>query len=214
MSFHFFRRVAPWLVPIVTASIFSAGCATLQPNTAPSQLPDEAVVFVARGESEQVFDAATLVFLNHNFSIALENDRIGILQTEYLAIPALQATQPDSLHVDGRIEGLEIRLTMNLDQRADDNLIRLRASVRRVRGRADEADNVIARYWLEHMASQLAEGLDSTFEREVSRRMYLDAVRSRGAALPSSRILRAGAIVVIGLFVASLLSGVLGPSNQ
>ena len=214
MSFHFLRRMAPWLVPVVSASIFSVGCATLQPNSAPAQLPDETVAFISRGGAEQIFDAATLVFLNHNFSVALENDRIGILQTEYVAIPALQATQPDSLHVGGRIEGLEIRLTMNLDQRADDSLIRLRASVRRVRGRPADADNVIARYWLEHMAHQLANELDSTFEREVSRRMYLDAVRSRGAALPSSRLVRAGAIVLIGLFVASLLSGVLSPSNQ
>ena len=205
------RLVAPWLVPVLCASLLVSGCASIQLNSGPSQLPDESVSLITTLAQESVFDAATLVFLNHNFAVELSNERIGVLQTDYLPLTAVEATLPDSLRAGGRIKGLEMRITLNLQERADDNLVRLRASVQRTNGRAAEADKLIARYWLEHVAFALASELDTTFHRNVSRRDYVAATETRNAAIPSSRIVRGGAIILIALFVATLISGVLSP---
>ena len=208
-----FRLLAPWLVPVLCAMLFVTGCASVQLNPGPSQLPDESVSLITTLAQEDIFDAATLVFLNHNFAVGLTNERIGVLQTDYLTLSAVEATLPDSLRAGGRIKGLEMRITLNLEDRADDNLVRLRASVRRANGRASEADKLITRYWLEHIAFALAEELDTTFNRDVSRRDYVAATETRNAAVPSSRVFRGGAIILVALFVATLISGVLTPGS-
>lgn len=178
------------------------------------QLSDQSVAFVGPAIAERVFDATTLVLVNHNFTVGLTNERLGLIQTDYVSATALQATQTDSLASIERLRGLEIRVTLNVDERADDSLIQLRASARRVSGAPSDDDDVITRYWLEHLAAQLAESLDSTFERRVTTAMYLSALEGPGSTrAPATRMVRAAAIVVVGLFVVTLLSGVFSPGN-
>lgn len=220
MSCSSFRPAAPLIVPMLCMCLFAAGCSSLRPGSAdePTQLTDESVAFIAAATAVRIFDATTLVLVNHNFTVALTNERLGLIQTEYVPLTALQATLPDTLETTGRLRGLEVRITLNVDERADDSLIQLRASVRRVAGTATEDDSVIARYWLEHLAARLADSLDTTFERRVTRAMYTAALRGEnsagGGGVPATSVVRAAAIVIVGLFVATLLSGVFSPGNQ
>ena len=218
MSCSSFRRSAPLLVPVLCICMLLAGCSTLQrTQQAPTQLTDESVAFIAPATSVRIFDATTLVLVNHNFTVALTNERLGLIQTEYVPLTALQATLNDSLSGVGRLRGLEMRVTLNVDERADDSLIQLRASVQRVSGTATEDDSVIARYWLEHLADRLANSLDVTYPRRITRAIYtaaLSGTNSAGGGARSSGVVRAAAIVVVALFVATLLSGVFSPGNQ
>lgn len=216
MSCSSLRRTAPLLIPLLCLCLFSAGCSTLQRSPQATQLTDESLAFIAPATAVRIFDATTLVLVNHNFTVALTNERLGLIQTDYVALTALQATLADSLESVGRLRGLEIRVTLNVDERADDSLVQLRASVRRVSGRATADDSVIARYWLEHLADRLSESLDADYERRVTRAMYTEALQgaSSGGGAPASGVVRAAAIVMVGLFVATLLSGVFRPGSQ
>lgn len=215
MHLHSLRVLAPGLIPVLALSLFVAGCASTLRSAAPApvQLPDENTAFTAEVEPVRVLDAATIALVTHNFAISLTNDRIGLLQTEYLPMSSLQAARRDTLAP--RLDRLRMRVTVALQERTGGQLVQIKGSYQRV-GPTTGADDLIARYWLERLTQEIATNVGISYRPRITDAMYAQAAlemrrESPTAAVTSNNVVRALAIVAGLLFVVTLFSGVLTP---
>lgn len=220
MPFHALRTLAPRLVPLMVFSVFAAGCAgSLRPAAAPpAPLPDENAAFTVNAAPTEVLDAATVALVNSNFSIALTNERIGLLQTEFVPLASVQAAHRDSAGQALRLDRLQMRVTVTVQERAGAQLVQVKGSFQRT-GRATDVDGVLARYWLERVTQDFADALGASYRPRVTDADYAGAVaqvvdaRNGAPSATGHNVVRAVAIVAVLLFVATLVTGVLSPGT-
>ena len=217
MKRSYIQRLAPLLVPILSFSLFVAGCAGVNrstQNTAP--LHDENTAFSTNAELVKVLDVATVIFVNNNYSITLANERIGLLQTDYVSLGSLQTARPDSLVRTPLVNNISMRITLNVEERAGSRMVQFRGAFQRD-GRGSEADNLIARYWLERITQDIAESLDVTFRPRIALSDYAEAVKNAEAEqsgtpdFMNNNIVRAIGITALVLFTVTLITGVFSP---
>lgn len=212
------RLLARGLVPVLVFTVFAAGCtATVRTPAAPAApLPDERATFETEAAPMDVLDAATLVLINSNFTIALANERVGLVQTEYLPLSTVQAAWRDSLGLGLRLNRLAMRVTVSTLEQPGGHLIQVKGSFQRS-GRGTEVDDLVARYWLERITQEIAARVDVSYRPHVTEATYVQAVREASAAADASNpvtshtAVRAVAIVAALLFAATLVTGVLNP---
>ena len=213
------RSLAPGLVPLLAACLFAAGCTTVRRGTPtpPVPLADETAAFTVDADPVAVLDAATVTLVNNNFTITLANERIGLLQTEYVSLARVQAARPDSLAVEG-LGALQMRVTVTVQERGGARLLQVKGSFQRT-GRTTEADDLVARYWLERITQDLAAALGASYQPRITDAAYAQAVRqgeaddTPAASVAGSSAVRAIAIVAVLLFVATLVTGVFSPGT-
>jgi len=204
-------------VPILSFSLFIAGCSGANRSARQtSPLHDENTAFNTSAELVDVLDVATVVFVNNNYSIAMANERIGLVQTDYVSLGNLQTARPDSLIRTPLVNRITMRITLNVEERAGSRLVQLRGAYQRDGARA-EVDNVLARFWLERITQDIAESLEESFRPRISLSDYAEAVQeveSQQSETPDfmrNNVVRAVGITALVLFAVTLIAGVFSP---
>lgn len=231
-----FRRASFWLTPLVAGLLLVAtGCSALgnSPINILDRGPDypltpsitESVAFTTTAARLDAIDAATIVLVTNNFSITLANERLGLLQTDYLSLRTLQQTQVDTVGYAPVLEQMLMKITINIDDRGEARYVQVKGTFQRV-GDATQADNLIGLYWLERIAQDIADAIDARYLPQVTDHVYGLALegqlRSNGSGngengtdadgRPSAgeqvkRGITALGIVALSLFLISLLLG-------
>jgi hypothetical protein len=180
----------------------------------------ETVAFTTEALRVDVVDVATAVLVQHDFTITLANERLGLLQTDYASVHGIEAMRADSGRGDAALADLYMRLTVNAEDRGGVRYVQVKGSFQRMRG-GQAPDRLIGLYWMERLVADMAEGLDAEYIARVSNNTYDQALGN--AALPStggSRRdqvtggLRAAGIVGAVLLAVTLAVGVFQPSGS
>lgn len=179
------------------------GCAATRP---PAPVTPAPVAFTTTAAREAVLDAATTLLVAQHFTLTLANDRVGLLQTDYLPMSALPA---DSL--PPAPGSYLMRVTVTVEPRGAERYVQLAGAVQRT-GRSTPGDAVMVRYRLERLAAALAGAVGASYTPQVSAEAYAAA-----ATPPRSRFggaARAVGIVTAVLFASTLAVGALGPGSN
>lgn len=179
----------------------------------------ETVAFTTDADRVSVVDAATAILVQHDFTITLANERLGLLQTDYASVAGVQSMRADSSDAHPALTDLYMRLTINADERGDLRFVQIKGNFQRMKG-GRAADRLIGLYWMEKLAGDIAAQLDTPYNPRVSVDTYNQALGN--VTLPSgsgsrsqqtNKALRAVGIVAAILFAATLAAGVLQPSS-
>ncbi len=208
-------------IPLVLAVVLLSGCMNTRQNSVTTpQNTTETVAFTAPHERLDVVDAATATLIANNFSITLANERLGLLQTEYLPLSALPVAYLDTLNQDVDLDKILMRIAINTTVREGETLVQLKGTFQRLGPTGGVNDNLIGLYWLESVADEMARSLDADYMPQITGGLYAEAVggtASGGApadARPSlGRSTKALGIVGIVLFSVTMLAGAFGPSS-
>lgn len=217
MTLSSMRSLACRLVPLLSLCVLAAGCSSLGRGQAPRPLADERASFTTGAGTTEILDAATVVLVNRSFTLALVNERVGLLQTEFVPLRTLQVGAPD-LHAGNTYrDDLAMRVTLSVERRAGEALVQVRGMFQR-RGEGSEMDAVVTRYWTERIAADIAERLEAPFTPEVTEAMYVEALQgsrevARRLSATGDHVMRAVGIVAVVLFAATLITGVLSPGT-
>lgn len=220
-----FGHLAPVLLPLLAFGIFLSGCTSVTLRTpepaAPAPLAVETVAFTTPAPQADVLDAATLALVANNFSITLANERLGLLQTDYLPLSNLLSAQADTLTNPALLERFLIKLTLHTEDRAGVQHVQVKGTFQRV-GAARDADNLLGLYWLERITEDVADALEAPFPLRITDELYIEALgeaptartnQQTGRTRLQSAFIAAG-FVFGALFVLTLLTGALLPVNQ
>jgi outer membrane murein-binding lipoprotein Lpp len=208
------------LTVITLNTVLLAGCASTGSVSAPVDSGVETVAFTTDALRVDVVDAATAVLVQHDFTITLANERLGLLQTDYASVHGIEAMRADSGRGDPALSDLYMRLTVNAEDRDGVRYVQVKGNFQRMRG-GQAPDRLIGLYWMERLVADMAEGLDAEYIARVSNNTYDQALGN--AALPSGNVsssarltrgLRAVAIVGAVLFAVTLAVGVFQPSGS
>jgi hypothetical protein len=179
----------------------------------------ESIAFTTEADRIAVVDAATAVLVQHDFTITLANERLGLLQTDYASVANIEALRPDMEEATDEIADLYMRLTVNAEERGDVRYVQIKGNFQRM-GRGRAPDRLIGLYWMEQLASDIAQDIGTPYAETVSAETYAQALGN--ADLPTSsqgneqvrKGLRALGIVSAVLFAVTLAAGVLQPSGS
>jgi outer membrane murein-binding lipoprotein Lpp len=208
------------LTVITLSTVLLAGCASTSGVSAPVDTGVETVAFTTDALRVDVIDVATAVLVQHDFTITLANERLGLLQTDYASVSGIEAMRADSGRGDAALADLYIRMTVNAEDRGGVRYVQVKGNFQRMRG-GQAPDRLIGLYWMERLVADLADGLDAEYIARVSNETYDQALGN--AALPSSRDSQAGqvtrglrAVAIVGavLFAVTLAVGVFQPSGS
>ncbi len=194
-----------------------AGCAQTQRATAPPRTHVETVAFTTTTNRVSIIDVATSVLATSNFSITLANDRIGLLQTDYVPISSIQSVFADSISGLPVGDDILMRVTVNAEDQGESNYVRIKGSFRSV-SRTGDSISLIGLFWLERVTKRMAGTLDVAYTPQLSDSIYLQALAAAADETPPrhkwSSAARALGIVVAVLFAATLMISTFGPGSN
>ncbi|NNE71912.1 MAG: hypothetical protein HKN29_16325 [Rhodothermales bacterium] len=206
-------------VPILTlAALLVSGCAASNPVATPVDAGVETVVFTTESERVTVVDVATALLVQHDFTITLANERLGLLQTDYASVAGIAAMRPDTGLGHVALEDLYVRLTVNSEDRDGIQIVQVKGNFQRMAG-GRSPDRLIGLYWMEQLTSDMARALDADYVARVSDEIYDQALSN--VALPTPAESRSGqinkglrAVGIVGaiLFAATLAASTFAPS--
>lgn len=235
MKQPFFSLCARCLGPLLVLGLVASGCTPRQsiilaPNTAqptPTSPNIESLGFTTYASNTSVLDVATSVLASNNFTITLANDRLGLLQTDYLPLSTLLTTRVDTLTRNAALDRLLLKMTVHTEFREGAQYVQLTGAIQRV-GRGTRADNLIGLYWLERLANDMAEGVGTAYFPQVTDEVYAAALAGNLELGPEpgfggrnttnqpnfrTALLGLGAIVGI-IAVVTLLGNLLAPGGS
>lgn len=204
---------------LLLALLVLAGCTTARPVATPVDAGVETVVFTTDADRVSVVDVATAVLVQHDFTITLANERLGLLQTDYASVAGIEAMRPDTGRSHVALDDLYMRMTVNSEDRDGIQMVQIKGNFQRMAG-GQAPDRLIGLYWMEQLASDMARGLDADYVTRVSDDIYVQALDN--ASLPSSptdrsaqvnKGLKAVGIVGAILFAATLAASTFAPSS-
>ncbi len=197
-----------------------AGCTTANQIAAPVDTGVETVAFTTSEDRVAIIDAATTVLVQHDFTITLANERLGLIQTDYASVARIEALRADTGNADPALDDLYLRMTVNAEDRDGVRFVQIKGNFQRMQG-GSAPDRLIGLYWMERLAMDIAADLDAPYTQRVSAETYQQALEN--ARLPTEnkddrkaqlgKGLKAVAIVAAILFAVTLAAGVFAPST-
>jgi hypothetical protein len=187
---------------------------------APADAGVETVAFTTDADRVTIIDVATAVSVQHDFTITLANERLGLLQTDYASISGIEAMRADTGRADPALEDLYIRITVNADDRDGVRFVQIKGNFQRMNG-GRAPDGLIGLYWMERLVLDIADGLDAPYSPRVSAETYQQALENvqipsdedAGRKAQLNKGLRAVGIIAAILFAVTLAAGVFAPST-
>lgn len=180
----------------------------------------ETVAFTSTAERLDIIDRATFTLIGANFSITLANDRIGLVQTDFVSVSTVQRAIADSLAPHPDLENILIRVSVNADQRDETVFVQVKGTFQRIGGDVNPADNLIGLYWLEKLASKMASEVEAQFNHQLSDSTYSRLILE-SQSIPKEQkspglggAIKVGGIIVAVLFAVTLAFGAFGPSSS
>ena len=216
------RKTTAWIAGLLSWSILIAGCAQPRYVSSPSAAKNtvETVAFTSMKDRVDIVDVATSEFVTNNFSITLANDRIGLVQTDYISITSLQEALADTMDFVADLDNLLMKVALNAEQRDESVFIQMKGTFQRVKGTPRSVDNLIGLYWLEQIAQKIATDLDATYVHQLDEDMYasfLEEMATKEVNKNNTGVrgaIKAGGIIVAVLFALTLLAGTFGPTTS
>ncbi|GEM_PF-6784590 len=194
----YFLLVSAWVV---------SGCAGLQRTREPSSYT-ESTALLTDNLSREVLEEATSVLLNHNLPLAVVNERLGFIQTEY--VPAYMVDT--SLTRAGN--AVQVKFSLHVDSLLGRRRTQFKAFTRALHS---SYAPLITRYLLDQITAEVAQKLDVPYRPRVSRK-ELEPVLQRLAREQEKQPhfqqgIRAIGVIAGVLFLVSLLSGAFAASS-
>lgn len=201
-----------------------AGCVprpVAVPVSAASGTHVETIAFTTTHDRIDVLDAATSVLVSSNFTITLANERLGLMQTDYVPLSLVQDALADTIRVrNNRLNDILMRITLNADPRGETTFVQVKGTFQKVTGAPVSSDNLIGLYWLERVGKEMAGSLEVPYVQQLPDSTYVRALGETAPATTSSRTsgvrnaARAAGILIAVLFALTLAVGAFGPSSN
>ncbi len=178
----------------------------------------ESVAFTSMADRIDIVDQATSALISSNFSITLANDRIGLVQTDYVSVSTVQQALADTLAHVPDLDNLLMKVAINAEERDESVFVQIKGTFQRISGQTRPMDNLIGLYWLEQLANEIATGVDAQYVHELDTETYatlisdLSTEDSKRANTGLRGAMKAGGILVVVLFALTLLAGSFGPT--
>lgn len=198
-------------------SLLVAGCATPRRTVTPAVSDHvETVAFTSMADRVDIVDQATSAIISANFAITLANDRIGLVQSDFIPLSRVQSALADSLPPHPDFSNILVRVAVNAERGNETKYVQVKGTFQRISGLPRTTDDLVGLYWLEQLTARMADGVDATFVHQVSDSTY---ARLLGESAPTeekkspgiSGALKVAGILVAVLFVVQLASGAFGP---
>ncbi len=180
----------------------------------------ETVAFTSMADRVDIVDQATSTLVRANFAITLANDRIGLVQSDYIPLSSIQSSLADTLAPVADFKNLLMRVSVNAERGEDTKFVQVKGTFQRISGVSKQTDELIGLYWLEQLADRMASGVDAPFAHQVSDSTYTQLLSQVATPIESEKSPGVGgAIKVVGvllavLFVVQLASGAFGPTSS
>lgn len=205
---------------VVTWSLLVAGCTTPRRTATPAVSDHvETVAFTSMADRVDIVDQATSALVSSNFAITLANDRIGLVQSDFIPLSRVQSALADSLPPQADFSNILVRVAVNAERGTETKYVQVKGTFQRIAGMPRTTDDLIGLYWLEQLTARMADGVDATFVHQVSDSTY---VRLLGDSAPQtekkspgiSGALKVAGVLIAVLFVVQLASGAFGPVSS
>jgi len=218
------QHMRPVLALVLTWSLLIVGCAPRPvANTAMSGASTrvETVAFTTDSSRVHVLDVATSVLVDGDFTITLANERLGLVQTDYIPLQVLRSAYPDSIEVAaGRLSELLMRVTVNAEERGDLSFVQMKGSIQRLAGSDSPSDRMVGLYWLERLGKEVSREIGVEYVQQLPDSTYADvvqrSVQPKEGSEPGGarRAAKAIGVVVAVLFALTLAVGAFSPSSN
>jgi hypothetical protein len=206
------------LIVLLVWSFFVTGCTAPRVTIAPVRADHvETVAFTSMADRVDIVDMATSALIRSNFSITLANDRIGLVQSDFIPLLRVQKALNDTLDVVPDFDNLLVRITVNAERGDEAKYVQVKGTFQRISGSVQPSDQMLGLYWLEQVAERIAADVEAPFTHQVSDSTYARLLAARGNSKEKGKRSRiSGAVRVAGvlfatLFVVTLASGAFGP---
>lgn len=215
----FSSKKTAWIGALLSWSILLAGCTASRygSTSVPNINHVETVAFTSMAKRVDIIDQATSVLINSNFSITLANDRIGLVQTDYVTIATIQQAIADTLKAWPDLNNILMKVTVSA---SEGDLVRVKGTFQRIVGQANPTDNLIGLYWLEQIAANIASDVDAPFVHQLTDSTYahlneeVSANKTRSNNTGVRGAAKAGGILLAVLFAVTLFAGAFGPTSD
>lgn len=202
-------------------SLLVAGCASTRPASTPVQVDHvESVAFTSMAERVDIVDQATSALVTSNFAITLANDRIGLVQSDFVPLSQVQQALADTLDPVPDFSNILMRVAVNAERGDETKYVQVKGTFQRIAGIPQSTDDLVGLYWLEQLTDRIASGVDAPFTHQISDSTYVQLLSS---GMPEqeadespglSGALKVAGVLVVILFVVELASGAFGPVSS
>jgi len=180
------------------------GCASLS-QTASQEVNIERLTLQSQASTFEIIQAAASLLLTQGFSLHLVNEKIGVIETDFVPLALLaQASLSSSPPLKG-----QLKISLKVDSLAGKNLIQIHGFMR---SNQKPYEQLVALFLLESFTQSLAHAIGTSYTPHITRELLESAIKR--SSTPSHRIMR-GVIafgIIAGLiFTVSLLTGTLTP---
>lgn len=215
------RSIVRPLACLMAWSLLVAGCTSTRPVATPSQVDHvETVAFTSMAERVDIVDRATSALVGSNFSITLANDRIGLVQSDFVPLSRVQQALSDTLDPEPDFSNILMRVAVNAERGDETKFVQVKGTFQRIAGSPRSTDDLIGLYWLEQLTDRIASGVDAPFTHQISDSTYVQLLSNSAPAeevneSPGlSGALKVAGVLVVVLFVVELASGAFGPVSS
>lgn len=206
---------------IMAWSILVAGCTSARTATTPVKVDHvESVAFTSMAERVDIVDQATSALIGSNFSITLANDRIGLVQSDFVPLSRVQSALADTLDPVDDFNNILMRVAVNAERGDETKYVQVKGTFQRIAGTPRTTDDLVGLYWLEQLTDRIASGVDAPFTHQVSDSTYVQLLNSGAPQAEAEEspgfggALKVAGVLVIILFVVELASGAFGPVSS
>lgn len=215
------RRKTAWIASLLSFSLLLAGCtqARYASDVSPNRTMVESVAFTSMADRESIVDHAISTLVAGNFSITLANDRLGLIQTDYVNLASLQMALADSLAPVRDLANLLMKVSVNAQSSNETVFVQVKGTFQRIDGSPRSADNLIGLYWLEQLTQQMAGGVEAPFKHQLTDSTYTQLVSEAQTSQKNKNntgfrgALKVGGILLAILFAVTLAADSFGPGS-
>lgn len=206
---------------VIAWSLLVAGCTAPRMASTPVRVDQvESVAFTSMAERVDIVDQATSVLVRSNFAITLANDRIGLVQSDFVPLSRVQRALADTLASVPDFDNILMRVAVNAERGDETKYVQVKGTFQRISGQPKNTDDLIGLYWLEQLTNRIASGVDAPFTPQVSDSTYAQLMMGNGTPDDEpdspgfSGALKVAGVLVAVLFVVTLASGAFGPVSS
>jgi|GEM_PF-779095 len=217
----FIRAYLRPLTIVLAWSFFVAGCTTPRTATAPVRVDHvETVAFTSMADRVDIVDQATSALIRSNFAITLANDRIGLVQSDFVPLSRVQDAIADTLAPQADFNNILMRIAVNAERGDETKFVQVKGTFQRISGQARPTDELVGLYWLEQVTDRIASGVEAPFTHQVSDSTYAQLLAGNGVPAQQDAspgiggALKVAGVLVAVLFVVTLASGAFGPVSS
>ena len=178
------------------------------------------MVFTSMADRVDIVDQATSTLVGANFAITLANDRIGLVQSDFVPLSRVQLALADTLARVPDFDNILMRVAVNAERGQETKYVQVKGTFQRIAGTSRNTDDLIGLYWLEQLADRIAEGVDAPLVHQVSDSTYARLLangsepQEEDASPGVGGALKVVGVLIAVLFVVTLASGAFGPVSS